>query len=473
VLAQGDAMHAFHSNIDQLKERPGSLTNVRLNRLETLSTQAQMQRLVQMGLAANTVDDVNAPWEMFLYKLKDYVQGGDPKNVQMVTVPRSASWTENTYGPYRLCKVYGDSMPKWGATYEPALGNSFGDMYGIFLSNLVIPLPNPADQKKADVARKDWQKALAKIQSHKATIGDRWKQFDDRQQSLPPEDRMKFQEWYQEFEVPIIGSLQDDLNLRVQTYVSYVNKAGAGYGVVSQKINAFSQEAATFFTAAEGSGTSRLERVYRYTIGDNLDSWIQGAKTQPPDAIKWSFKSGSFRQTLNQTSWGGSGSYGLFFHGGASGGSSHLDWHSNSFSLIFTAKAVQRFDVIPGDWYAAELIKLFKGGRFVENGPIDVAYKSGTLWGDRGVFSLRLAGLIVVYEPAITVAMAKADYERNYSYWSGSAGIGIGPFSFGASAGGSREDITFNQTDNSVSAVDRTGVPKIAAIVTDVLPDLT
>ena len=117
---------------------------------------------------------------------------------------------------------------------------------------------------------------------------------------------------------------------------------------------------------------------------------------------------------------------------------------------------------------------MFQKGPFVANGPIDIAFKAGTLWGGAGgIFSLRTAGLVVVYEPSVSVTMSKADYVRDASYWSGSAGIGIGPFSFGASAGGSKEDITSNSTTNTVSAVDKTGVPKIIAVVTDVLPNLT
>ena len=223
-----------------------------------------------LGLAPNAVDDVNAPWGMLLNKIGAYVQGGDPKTVQLVTDPRAATWDDPKYGPYRLCKILGDSMPKWGTTFEPALGNSFGDEYGIFLGNIQIPPTNPADNKKAENARQDWQTNLLKIQTRKATIGDRWSAFDNRQSSLPPDRRMSFDEWYNEFEAPIIGSMQNVLKLKVQTYTSLLNKAGGGYALISQKINSFSQETATFQTVGEGTGKDKLERVYRYTVGDDL-----------------------------------------------------------------------------------------------------------------------------------------------------------------------------------------------------------
>lgn len=108
----------------------------------------------------------------------------------------------------------------------------------------------------------------------------------------------------------------------------------------------------------------------------------------------------------------------------------------------------------------------------MENGPIETLYRANVLWGPNGRFTLRTAGLVVVYQPSISVTMSKSDYEKNSSYWSGSTGIGIGPFSFGASAGGPNEDITTDSATNTVNAVDKTGIPKIIAVVTDVLPDL-
>jgi hypothetical protein len=135
------------------------------------------------------------------------------------------------------------------------------------------------------------------------------------------------------------------------------------------------------------------------------------------------------------------------------------------------AKGLQRFDLAPGDWYSGNLIKLFGDGPFVPDGPIDIRHRSGTLWGPDGVFPLRTAGLVVAYEPSIEISMSQAEYAKNVSYWNAGGSFGFGPFSFGGSAGGSSVSISFDQASNRVSITDTTGIPKVLAVVADVLPN--
>lgn len=143
------------------------------------------------------------------------------------------------------------------------------------------------------------------------------------------------------------------------------------------------------------------------------------------------------------------------------------------FRLAFKAKAIEKFVIIPSDWYSGQLIKLFKNGPFVEGSVADVAYRANNLWGKSGILALRAATLILVHEPSIEIAISKQDYERNASQWSASGGLSIGCFSFGANAGGSKEDIKYDAASSTIRATDTTGVPKIMAVVNDVLPELT
>lgn len=471
--AQSNAMDLTNLSQD-LQSKPGGPDFFDLDTLAERSRDAQLNFLAQSGFTATASQDANRPWQMFLDHFADYVSGGQNKNVQLVTVPRAATWTDPKYGPYRFCKVLGDSMPKWRSTYEPVNGDSFGNEYGIFLGNLFIPAADPKKQRLADKARIIWQVASTKLQNWVETSGNRWTVFERHQKNIPARNRLSYDEWYKMFEVPMIASLQDAVSERAQTYTSYLNQASGGYGLISQTIRAFSQQSATFLTPAEGTGKATLERVYQYTVGDDLDGWVKASSGAAPNAVSWDFKNDWQASHSTASSWGASGSYGYFFHANAGGSNSHLDTHSAAFHMQFNAKAIQRFDIIPGDWYSAEIIKMFKNGKFTPGGPIDLASKANTLWrGEKGIFSLRTAALICVYQPSISITMSKADYERNASSWQGGGGIGIGPFSFGGSAGGSNQDIKTDSTKNSISATDNSGVPKIIATVTDVLPDFT
>jgi hypothetical protein len=140
---------------------------------------------------------------------------------------------------------------------------------------------------------------------------------------------------------------------------------------------------------------------------------------------------------------------------------------------VFKAKAIEQFVVTPSDWYSGQLIKLFKNGPFVEGSVADIAYKAHNLWGQTGILALRASALVLVYEPSIEIKISQQDYQRDASQWSASGGLNIGCFSFGASAGGSREDVKYDAASSTIRATDTTGVPKILAVINDVLPDLT
>jgi hypothetical protein len=422
---------------------------------------------------ADVTSDTNGPWEMLLDTIGKLVQGADSfKTVQLATSPRAADWNHPVFGPYRLSKILGDSMPKWGATFQPALGQSFGAQYAIYITNIAIPTANAELQKKLKQAKLDWLDTVSQLSAWLENQGRRWENFDRRQQSLPPQKRKDFDGWYQTIELKFVTAYENDVKSKGQTYASLINQTGGGWSEVANLVNSYSEAAAKYLVPAEGAEDGRKENVYRYLIGSKLDDFVAGAKSNPENKFEYHYDKSTFRRSVSETRWGGSASYGFFIHAGASGGSSHIDWHSADFKMDFRAKGIQTFDVVPGDWYAANLIKMWNVLQFEPDGPVARAIRAGVLWGPNGFFNLRTASLVVVYEPKIFISMSKADYERNASWWSGGGSIGIGPFSFGVSAGGSKEDITFNQSNNSITAVDKSGIPKIVAVATDVLPDL-
>jgi hypothetical protein len=363
-------------------------------------------------------------------------------------------------------------MPKWLSTYEPSGGNSFGDGYGMFIQSIAIPAPTSKQQHEIDKARTDWQAALMRIRTYEKGVGDRWKDFDDKQKNIPPERRKTYDQYYGKYELQAISSMRRALVGYQQRLTKFINDSTKGYGLVADMIGRFSSETATFQTPGEGTGDDRPENVYRYTVDQSLVDFKKRAATQKPDSVKWEFGSSSFRLSSSSSYWGGSASYGFFARGSAGGSSSHLDWHSKDFRLVFRAKAIEKFIVTPGDWYTGQLIKLFKDGQFVSGSVADIAYKAHNLWAPRGIMALRASSFIVAYEPSIEIAMSKQDYDKNASSWSASGGLSIGCFSFGANAGGSKEDITYEAASNLIRATDTTGVPKIIAVNNDVLPDL-
>jgi hypothetical protein len=261
--------------LDLITANPSMLDRSIFQQLLDDSEREKNQFLLDNGLSPTFVDDVNGPWEMLLGRIARYVAGGplnDPpqpgqafsNSVQLVSVPTAATWDDPKYGPYQLCKVFGDSIPKWQAMYEPNVGTSFGDGYGLFVGSISIPAPTPSQQKEIDDARAAWQSALAKVRTREAGVGDRWTDFNRKQQSIPINRRLSYDQYYTKYEVPVLGSLRAALQGRQQVFVKKINDYTKGFGLVADMIARFSSENALFQTPSEGTGDDRLQNVYRY-----------------------------------------------------------------------------------------------------------------------------------------------------------------------------------------------------------------
>lgn len=313
---------------------------------ETLLASIEKQKqkdLIDAGLSPTYLDDVNGPWEMLNARISRFVAGGDlstaPKDgdafsrsVQVVTVPSAATWDDPKYGPFRLCKVLGDSMPKWQPTYDVSGGNSFGDGYGMFIQSLSIPAPTEAQQKEIDQARIDWQVKLNAVRTREKGVGKRWQDFDAEQQGVPPARRLTFDKYVLKYETPVLSSMYRALSGYQQKLTKKINDYTKGYGVVSDIIARYSAASAMFQTPGEGTGDDIPQNVYRYSVDQSLSDFKNRAATQKPDAITWEFNKSSYRLSSSSSYWGGSASYGFFCRGSAGGSSSHIDWHSDFFA---------------------------------------------------------------------------------------------------------------------------------------------
>jgi hypothetical protein len=332
--------------------------------------------------------------------------------------------------------------------------------------------PDATLKEKLKTAKTDWLEAQGDLSTAVASTDDRWEKFNRKQKGHPELKPKSFDWWYKNIELNYLKVFVDSATTTGQAYASLINKTGGGWGEVAKVVNSYSDPSAKYMVPAEGAEDDHEESVYRYLVGQKLDDFIAASVKNTAQKIE-DYDKTSERKHVSETSWGGGASYGPFLSFSGSGGTSHIDWHSDNFKMYFAAKGIQQFDIVPGDWYSANLIKMWDILNFQPDGPIARAIKSGRLWGESGIFNLRTATVIVAYEPEIVLSLSKADYERNESHWGGSVGLNIGPFSFGGGAGGKKEDVTFDHGTNSIQAIDRTGVPKIIAVTTDVLPKLT
>jgi hypothetical protein len=436
---------------------------------EGLDAQSLREQQIALGRTeAQGQNDVSA-WERFLTILSDFIRGGGAQHVQFLSTYQGADWNDPTYGQYRVCRLIGDTIPEWGSGYKPRTGKSFGDEYGVFIQNLVLPLTDPSVIHQADSARTNWLASLDVLQAAQAAVGPHWQRFDQWQQSLPADRRLKFDIWYQRYDGQKIGALQQRADGLASTYQRFFNQAYGGYAFLADLITRFSS---TTRVQALAPDSGVYEALYPYSVSPSLDDFIK-TYTASPGTRSFRLDSSTSHYNSSQTTWGASASYAFFVRVGASGSSTNIDYNSQDFSVQFSVDAMQAFNVVPGQWFSADVVQFFKAGdHFIPGGPIDIAFKNKTLWGnENSVFALRTAQVVVALHPKVTVHLSNVDYHNATSSWNASAGIGIGPFSFGGSAGQTKVDIQKHDDTSTITAEDKSGVPQIIAVVTDILPD--
>jgi hypothetical protein len=163
-------------------------------------TVRQKQELQELNVTPKELEDSTAPWEMFAKSLRQ-LYNNDPAwtGMQVLGLPMAADWDDATLGKWRKWRVYGDTIPKWGSSYIPT-GLQVTRGYEAFIENIAIPQPNPADQKAANKAQEKFNDENRKLQDLWNAVGPDWKIFDAKQQALPPERRMTFDDWFAKFD---------------------------------------------------------------------------------------------------------------------------------------------------------------------------------------------------------------------------------------------------------------------------------
>lgn len=338
------------------------------------------------------------------------------------------------------------------------------------MTNLDVPLPDPDDLAKSKQARNSYEAALDDLDDANDTYLDKWSEFDQRQQTLPPDRRVSFDVWYGRSWARRIASREDEVRLAFQTYSYWVRKASGGYEALADAIQNFSS-AGQSETITPSKAKVKLRR---FEITPSLDTFINDSRSLPAgDPPAWSFtlNKSSFRYSFEETRWKGGAIYlgGFFGYAGASGGRTSIDTSSDSFSLEFSARNIQIFTITPGEWFNGSVVSAFKNGPWISEGP--VATGRVKLWGTDGILNLLSTQVVVVYQPKIKVTLSQSEYESVQTNFQASGGFSIGPFGFGGAYNRNTSDVSFDAASNTITAQDSTNTPQILAVLSLALPD--
>ncbi|MCR9235229.1 MAG: hypothetical protein NXI17_01025 [Alphaproteobacteria bacterium] len=221
---------------------------------------------------------------------------------------------------------------------------------------------------------------------------------------------------------------------------------------------------------ANGAGV--LEWQPSFTISTSSQSWRQeltkgtiGEKSITLDASK--------SDSSITKSWAGANvSYGTPFWGVyASGKWSETNITKSDNSVTATVKLQSATNVLitPGAWYNGGFLKQMANAGTQGTGYSILQPYSSTggdhpLFGANGICSTMVTGLVVAYKPSFSITMKSSTYKSFEQSISASAGLRIGPFSFGGSGGHYQHDVSTTGNSTTVTGGSTSDDPVILGV---------
>ncbi len=153
----------------------------------------------------------------------------------------------------------------------------------------------------------------------------------------------------------------------------------------------------------------------------------------------------------------------------ASGSHSTLDVSKYDFKTTVTYQSVINIPIGPmTTWYSSALFSKYASYKNWEQGS---PFCDKTLWGPKGIFNLRIAGVIVGYQPSIKMEVSNWEHSEAHTTWSEKADFSIlGIIHLGSeSASGKSDYVEYKSTDTGFQLLDTSGVPKIIALVMETI----
>lgn len=227
----------------------------------------------------------------------------------------------------------------------------------------------------------------------------------------------------------------------------------------------------------DGSGILRWQPDFH--IDTNGADWRASLSNGSAGAFSIAMKSSQSSSDFKSSFAKGSTSVGNFFWSvNASGGWSKSDlFNQDSSSAVkISCESSTRVKVNPGDWYPggfmSELAKAQQGPNgqgytivapWVANG----GPGSSSLFGPNGIVAARVSELLVVYKPSFEITMSANTYQQNKQAFEASAGVRIGPFTFGGTGGHQSEYTKSTAQANTFKGSSTSVNPQIIGVIVD------
>lgn len=410
--------------------------------------------------AATTLTPNDSAWNL-LYGALVQQLGVSPQNFQLIYPMTSWNWPTNNMGftnaaQYDFCAT----IPQWSAigAYVSS-GATFDGAYQQFLNTIQLNTTNPQLQQQILNAQNNLTQAAQNLSSVAA-------QALATYNSTVTGNNPTYTQWLGS---PSGAGYSAQIN-------SLTNQVTAAQDVVNQLTNqqttpniasaqaAFANQ--NYYTKLNDPSLSGFPAVPAWSLAQSAQQWVNqvqgGGGTGGSITISNSDATYNYSNTWAQ----GSTSVGNWFWQVYANGS----WQQiqeffadSSLSCTIQFAAWDTIGITPSKWYSGTTA--FRNGPFIPNYTAFQQQGSlGWMFGQGGIIPAFKTGMLVCYQPTITINVSQNTYQSFTQQWSVSGGIQIGPFQIGGSGGGTTLNWSQTSSGYSTTVASTSNVPLIFGV---------
>lgn len=326
------------------------------------------------------------------------------------------------------------AVPQFSATGQyTSAGTAFNDAYGAMLNVVKAATSDPKLAAEIAEARNMLQLAANNydtiyLQSKQAY------QSETGGSNTPP-----FTEWLGTFGGKSWKSQLESASLNVDSAQRVYNQ------LLSETTTPGLQDAQArnlnkdYYTKVQDPGLSTFPAVPGYSLGMDATTWLNKVKAGTGGSSGEIGFSNSHSEYDYKKTWaGGSTSVGAFFWSVNVGGSwERIDEFASDNSLKVAVKfqAWDQISIQAARWYNGAFVTGVRNGPFIRGYSPYGGDPDKAVWGKDGIMSIQKVGMLVCYKPSFAITVSDSTFKSFSEKWNVSAGLRIGPFSFGGGGG--------------------------------------
>jgi hypothetical protein len=356
-------------------------------------------------------------------------------------------------------------LPIWNAIANSSSASRIDQSYGtIFLPSIPLSTLNPTLQGQINTAT---QQVTLMLNAYNTAYQQG---FTAWQQAVGSSNSPNFTAW-------LATSAGFAWSTQINAATTNLAQANAVLAALSNQtntpaiaaaLNAFANSTASpnpfYEQLADAKG---FPAVPGYDVSNNPVSWVQQVQGGGGTGGSVQFSAGEQAFDYSNT-WSQSQSVvdGFFFSVVENNTKQEITQFQSaqSLSIGISFAAWDQIGIVPGRWFNGSVIKAFANGPFNVTAPTPI-------FGENGYMNVMKTGLIVAYQPTITITTDASTFNSVQSSWTSTSGIDVGPFYFdNSSSGGNSSSYTASASNNQLVVKSTSTTPMIIGVLVDVLP---